>query len=174
VIADWMDVMGLESAIFLGNSLGCQVIVQLALRHPGRVRCGILVGPTFDASARDTLQQAWRLFLDTLREPLALNWINFSDYISAGPLRVWRTFQNGLHQPETANLAQVDVPVLVVRGSIDPIVPQEWAERVANLLPHGRLVVIPEAPHAVNFSHPVELVQAVCDFLQDIGEWQPG
>lgn len=45
-------------------------------------------------------------------------------------------------------LPAVDVPVRVVRGARDPLVPQQWAERVAMLAPHGRLAVVPGAGHA--------------------------
>jgi pimeloyl-ACP methyl ester carboxylesterase len=36
----------------LGNSFGCQIAVELAVRHPDRVAGLVLVGPTMDSSAR--------------------------------------------------------------------------------------------------------------------------
>src|SRR5437764_14984060 len=36
-LADWMEAVGLEQAALMGNSFGCQVVVNLAVRHPHRV-----------------------------------------------------------------------------------------------------------------------------------------
>ena len=42
----WMDAMGLERRLLLGNSLGCQVIVALTVAAPQRVAGLVLAGPT--------------------------------------------------------------------------------------------------------------------------------
>src|SRR3954468_12580081 len=35
--AGWLSAMGLEHVVLLGGSYGCQVAVDTAVRHPGRV-----------------------------------------------------------------------------------------------------------------------------------------
>jgi pimeloyl-ACP methyl ester carboxylesterase len=40
----------------LGNSFGCQVAVELAVRHPHRVGGLVLVGPTIDPAARTAIR----------------------------------------------------------------------------------------------------------------------
>jgi 2-hydroxy-6-oxonona-2,4-dienedioate hydrolase len=47
-LAAWMAALGLGPAALIGNSLGCQVIVEVALRHRERVACLVLQGPTPD------------------------------------------------------------------------------------------------------------------------------
>ena len=39
VLAEWLGMIGLKRATFLGNSLGCQVIVDFAVRYPDLVDC---------------------------------------------------------------------------------------------------------------------------------------
>ena len=34
VLVAWMDAVGLEQPVLLGNSVGCQIIVDVALRYP--------------------------------------------------------------------------------------------------------------------------------------------
>lgn len=47
-LSDWMGQVGLERATLVGNSMGCQVIADLAVRHPGRVEQAVLQGPTMN------------------------------------------------------------------------------------------------------------------------------
>jgi pimeloyl-ACP methyl ester carboxylesterase len=51
-LAAWLEAGGLPPVAVLGNSFGCQVAVELAVRHPDRVAGLVLVGPTMDSSAR--------------------------------------------------------------------------------------------------------------------------
>ncbi|HET7038030.1 MAG TPA: alpha/beta hydrolase [Thermomicrobiaceae bacterium] len=164
-LAAWMAAVGLERAVFLGNSVGCQAIAALAHRHPARLTRAILVGPAFDPAARSALTEIRRVLRDWPHEPLSLDWIVLRDYLAAGPLRIWQTFQFALRYPLAERLAGLAAPTLVVRGGEDPIVPQAWAERATTLLPDGRLVVVPGAGHAVNYDAPAPLVAAVRAFL---------
>jgi pimeloyl-ACP methyl ester carboxylesterase len=106
-----------------------------------------------------------RLLIDTTREPPSLVAIEGLDLLRAGVVRSWRTFRHALKDPIEEKLPQVRVPALVVHGSRDRISPRSWAEEVARLLPDGRLVVLPHAAHAANYSAPAELARAVRSFL---------
>src|SRR5690348_12790329 len=66
-LASWMEVMQLPPAVLLGNSLGCQIIVDFALRYPERITHAVLVGPAIDQRAHTVHQQAFRLALDMFR-----------------------------------------------------------------------------------------------------------
>lgn len=160
-LAAWMDAVGLSRAAMLGNSLGCQVIGHLALQHPDRVTRAVLVGPTRDPRAHGPVGQAVRLLRDAPREAPSLIPLAVADYLRAGPTRMWRTLLDALSAHVEDRAPHVRVPVLVVRGQRDPIVPQRWAEELTALLPDARLVVIPGAAHAVNYSAPAALVDAV-------------
>lgn len=164
-LVTWMSAVGLESASFVGNSMGCQVIADLAARHPEYVECAVLQGPTMDPQGRSAPRQVARLLLDGFREPPSLLPIMLRDYLSAGLGRSLSTFRHSLEDRIEDKLPHVQVPALVVRGSRDPIVPQRWAEEVARLLPEGRLAVIPGAAHTINFAAPSEFVDVIQPFL---------
>jgi 2-hydroxy-6-oxonona-2,4-dienedioate hydrolase len=70
-----------------------------------------------------------------------------------------------LRDPIEAKLPGTSVPTLVVRGALDPVVPQPWAEAAARLAPLGKLAVIPRAPHNLNYSAADQLTQLVRTFL---------
>ncbi|HEV2733599.1 MAG TPA: alpha/beta hydrolase [Longimicrobiaceae bacterium] len=161
----WLDAAGLERVAMVGNSLGCQVIVDLAARFPGRVERAVLAGPTMDPAGSGAAQFG-RWLRDWTMEPPSLAAAHLRDYRRAGLRRAWRTFCHALEDPVRDKLPLVRAPTLVVRGSRDPIVPQRWAEDVAGLLPRGRLAVIPGGPHVVNYTTPAAFTEVVRAFLQ--------
>jgi pimeloyl-ACP methyl ester carboxylesterase len=125
----------------------------------------VLLGPTIDPAARTLEQQVWRLIQNSRRESPHLGWIMIRDYAAAGMRRIIGTIRMSLEDRIEDKLPFVRSPVLVVRGGLDPIVPQQWAEEVVRLLPRGRLVVIRGAAHTINYTEPDAFVAAVRPFL---------
>jgi 2-hydroxy-6-oxonona-2,4-dienedioate hydrolase len=167
----WIEASGLQRVALVGNSFGCQIIVDLAVRHPDRIERIVLQGPTIDPRARTWLRQIWRWLVNTPGEASSQGGVILRDYRDCGIPRLLRTFQEALRDRIEEKLPRVQVPALVVRGSRDAIVPQRWAEEATRLLPMGRLVVIPGAAHTLNYNSPVELVRVITPFLTDS---QPG
>ena len=168
-LAAWMTAVGLGPAALIGNSLGCQVIADLACRHPALVERIVMIGPTMDPRGRTMVQQGWRLAIDIAREPWSAWVVQGLDYLKFGPRRLVVTLRSGLRDRLESRLCHVQVPTLVVRGERDPIVPERWAGQVAGLLPNGRLVVVPGAPHIVNFNAADRLARVVLPFLAESG-----
>lgn len=166
-IVAWMDVMQLPQAIFLGNSLGGQILIDLAARYPARVDRLILVGPTVDPQARTVLQQAARLLVDFVFEKPSLLYHLLIDGWRAGIGRTWQTFQYALADYSEEKLSAILAPTLVVRGDRDLVAPQRWVEEITQRLPDGRLAVIDQGPHCVNYSTPDALVQVVQAFITE-------
>jgi pimeloyl-ACP methyl ester carboxylesterase len=150
--------------------MGCQASVDLAVAKPDRVAGLVLVGPTVDPRARSLRSQTARLVLDSLREPLRLDAVVLSDYARVGPRRTLRSARVMLAHRLEERLPLLRVPTLVVRGERDPIVPKEWAEEAAGLVPDGRLVVVPGAAHCAHFTHPEAVARAIADFLASPGQ----
>lgn len=147
----WLDLLEVERAPLVANSLGCQIAVDLAVRRPERVERLVLLGPTMDPAAPTLLGQGLRLARDIPREPLGLNLAELRDYARMGPQRILATARFALADPLLDKLPRVAAPTLVVRGERDPIAPQAWIERMAALLPDGRVAVVPGAPHAAHW-----------------------
>lgn len=162
----WMDAAGTGRAVLVGNSLGCQVIAEMAARSPDRVAGVVLTGPTVDPAGRTLREQFKRLLVDAARERLSLvpTWLR--DLGAAGLTKAWQTARYALENRIEENLPRLRVPALVVRGSRDPVVPQAWAERVAGLLPRGRLAGVSGGPHALNYSAPDELTLLIREFVE--------
>lgn len=159
----WMDTLGLERAVLVGCSLGTQVVSHLALRRPELVQRTVLMSPTMDPAARSRLV-ALRRWIRELPYELAMMPLMLRDYARAGLRRAMRTFEMALADQPEERLPRMEIPALVVRGRLDPIVPQRWAEQVTELLPAGRLRVVEKQAHALNFTAPGEFAQIVHEF----------
>jgi len=62
-------------------------------------------------------------------------------------------------------LPDVDVPVLVVSGAVEPDQPSASAAEIAERLPRGELVVLHDQGHLGPFSHPSEVADVVSAFV---------
>jgi pimeloyl-ACP methyl ester carboxylesterase len=62
-------------------------------------------------------------------------------------------------------LAAVDVPVLLVAGSDDPLLETGWANEMAALIPGASAVTVEGARHLPQVSHPGETLAAILPFL---------
>lgn len=157
-------------SLLVANSLGCQVAVELAVRAPATTVGLVLTGPTWDPDAPSVPRQFARLLLDSVRESPSLVPVALADYARWGPLTILAAAGSMLRHPMAERLGAVRVPVVVVRGSRDPICTQSWAERAAASAPRGRLVVADGAAHAVDWSHPEVVAEIVGELQQELRE----
>jgi pimeloyl-ACP methyl ester carboxylesterase len=164
LLAGWAQAGGLERACFIGNSLGCEVLVDLALHHSERVISMVLQGPTADPKYLSPLQHLGRFVLTGVFERWSLGWIALSDYLKFGVARFNWTFRDMIANRIEHKLPKVRTPTLVVWGTRDYIVPRRSVERVAELLPNGELAVVPGAAHGMNYSSPGPLADAILRF----------
>jgi pimeloyl-ACP methyl ester carboxylesterase len=165
-LAGWTRAAELGRAALLGNSFGCQIVAELALRYPALVERTVLQGPTMDPQARGARRQLLRWLDNSRRESPSQALISAQEYWTCGVRRLLKTFRYALEDRIEEKLPRVRIPTLVVRGSEDPIVPQRWAEEATRLLPDGRLVVIPGMPHTLVYDAPRQLARVVLPFLE--------
>ncbi len=167
-LAQWLDANRLGPAVLLGNSFGCQVLVELVTREPQRCAALVLSGPTIDPHARTAARQIARGLRDFLHEdPLQLP-ILARDVRDAGPARGWATLRAALRDPIETTLPRVSVPTLVLRGALEPIVPARWAREATDLIPGAVLVELPGSPHNAVYVAAEALVAEVLRFLSQL------
>ncbi len=191
-----LDHFNVQKAILVGNSAGGTVSMQFTLQHPDRVQALILVDPavyeggggpswlrpfyktpqmnhlgplivrSIQNSGLDLIKTAWydpsKITPETMAgytKPLqADNWDRALWYFTAA------SQPSGL--PE--RLSEFTLPVLVITGDTDKIVPTANSVRLAGALPNARLVIIPQAGHVPHEEQPVLFMQAVDGFLKTI------
>jgi non-heme chloroperoxidase len=66
-----------------------------------------------------------------------------------------------------ADLAKIDVPVLVIQGDADRVLPfPNTGKRLPGLIADMQLVVIPGGPHAIAWTHADQVNEALLGFLK--------
>lgn len=164
VLGDWLDAIGLGRIHLVGNSLGCNVAVELAIARPGLVESLVLQGLTLAPELRSPARALPRWLVNSWRE------------VPRGPLM--RQAQRQVGAPQLIKgglnllrhrledrLPSISCPTLVIRGARDPMFPSAWADAAVRLLPRGRLCAIPGGTHTLNVVNPLALARAILSFV---------
>jgi pimeloyl-ACP methyl ester carboxylesterase len=203
VVDGVVDRLALRRVVLVGHSMGGQIAMTHALAHPGKAEALVLVAPAgFERFGRG--EGAWlaeavdkdyvaRTPAEAVYNNVAVNFwkmprearfmvddrlrviggLDFDDYAYA----VARSVYAMIHGPVIDRLPQIRVPVLVVFGADDGLIPnpilhggttRAVAEAGTRQLQRGRLVMIPRAGHMVQFERPAEVDAAVLDFLKEV------
>jgi pimeloyl-ACP methyl ester carboxylesterase len=189
LVVGLMDALSVEQAILIGNSAGGTVAVNTALTHPDRVQALVLVdaaiyqgggspawirpllrtpqmrrlGPWITRSIADRgesiIEIAWhdpsRIDEETIegyRLPLQVdNWDR----------ALWEYTLASYDLDLDERLDEIQMPVLVITGDDDRIVPTELSLRLAENIQGADLVVIADCGHVPHEECPLEFMAAV-------------
>ena len=188
-----MDALNIEKAILVGSSAGGTVAALSALKYPDRIEGLILVGPAIfkEGAPRwvipllhiPQLNRLGPLFVrkvfdSAFKEMLTLAWHDPSRITQKTINAYKKTLQTGnwdqaLWQMALANpalhlkkrLDQLRMPVLVISGGDDKLVPQEESQEIAARIPQAVLVIIPNCGHLPQEETPEEFIQEVKTFM---------
>jgi 2-hydroxy-6-oxonona-2,4-dienedioate hydrolase len=169
-LGEWQDAVGLARPAFVANSMGCQIVAELAVRRPRRVGPLVLVGPTVDPARRGARRQLLGVLRDAAHEPLSMIALAARDEATAGIGALLATARSALADRIEDRLPLIRQTSVVVVGEDDGFLGLEWAQRVAKLLPRGRLVRVPGEPHAVHYTRPRLVAAIVSELLLEEAE----
>ena len=183
VLCDWMDALDLPVVHLVGHSLGGGIVLKTALRHPDRIRSCTLIasaglGKEIDAEYLDgVIQVDRRKQLKPYLERLFANPDQVTRQAVDDLLKFKRV--DGVREALTTiagqlisdgqqtavyrdRLDQIDMPVLVVWGGRDQIVPHEHA---AGLPESWQVKVLEDCGHMVQMESAVAVNKLIADFL---------
>jgi len=168
-VSVFAEALRLGPAAYLGHSLSCQTVLELACTEPARVSALILAAPTGDRRKKRLVREAVGFLRDIPREPPSLVPIVADAYLRAGLLRWGRTWLAGKRHDAFAAAEGVRAPTMVLIGERDPVVSARFARAVAGAVAGARLRVIPRAAHALIYDQPEGFNRAVVEFLEEVG-----
>jgi pimeloyl-ACP methyl ester carboxylesterase len=163
----FLDTVGIEKPILLGNSMGCLISIEFAHAFPDRIERAILVSPAGGPHNQPIYRGLPQLAQDALRETPRMATIAVPDYVRFGMISSLRLFHAMTNYPTVERALELEIPLLVVAGARDPLVSQERLRKFVAMKPQLTLVIHNRAAHAINYSHPQELADIVHTWLED-------
>ncbi|HAA86476.1 MAG TPA: alpha/beta hydrolase [Kosmotogaceae bacterium] len=189
-----MDYLGIEEAVLVGHSAGGAVAVETMITHPDRVIGAVLIAPAVFVMGPPNNSLLWLMRNPWGRKygPLLLRRLtrsgsgilddvsfdsgylteeDFDRYMK--PFRVvgwdralWQfTLSSQEERPDPDLLKHTVVPVLIVMGSDDTLIPLEHGERLRDLIEKSTYVVMSETGHLPHEEQPKEFMQILFEFL---------
>jgi 2-hydroxy-6-oxonona-2,4-dienedioate hydrolase len=165
----WLRVVGIERAAFVGNSMGCQILVELADLDSECVTAAALLGPTMDQTAKSRYSHVVRLFKDQFREPPSLVPLQAFDYLGNGPIRTYSTFLKAVKHDMLQRVSRLQAPCVVLRGEFDEIVSQVWVDELARRMSGACVRTIAGAGHALNYNSAPVIGPIILGFWRESG-----
>jgi pimeloyl-ACP methyl ester carboxylesterase len=147
--------LGEGPVVLTGHSQSCQVVAVAALDP--RVVAVVLLGATTDPRLRSAIGLVRQWLRTAVHEPIRSVPTVLAQWWRTGPRSMLALWRSAASDPIERRLAGVQVPVIVVRGTRDRLCPHDWAARVAEAAPKGRLVELPGAAHMTPQTHPAEV-----------------
>ncbi len=174
---DLIDELGLTGVMVLGNSIGGWIATEMGvLDNHSRIQALVLLAST-GITPEPPLKIADPAELGPVRTgelaffkpELRLDPSKLTDQQKAGMAANGRTqaVYTGIgHDPKLrARLHRITVPVLVVAGEADGIVPLGYSQALSESFPRATFTVVPEAGHFPHLEQPGAVFAALGDFV---------
>lgn len=196
-LATIIDTLGLDGVVLVGHALGGGEIARYITRHgDSRVRAAVLVGAHPPLMMKTPVNQSGlpREVFDLQRVSIRTDKSNFfrdlaSSYyganrpgskvsrsvldsfwlwsMQAGLVNVCESLRVFYEADQTEDLRKIRVPVLLIHGDDDQIVPiTNSALKATSLLPRATLKVYAGAPHGLFATHANRLNEDLLAFVQ--------
>ena len=181
----FMEAVGIEEAVLVGDSSGGLIAQRVALSSPHCVSRLLLIGSPTTLVNNEAVIKAGEEML-ALEEPIPPEVVREfqestvhhpvpEEFLAAAvseslkvPARVWRDYMEGvlLTVDDTARLGEIAAPTLILWGERDALLPREEQERRAAAIPDARLKVYPDTGHAVAWERPEWVVRDLEEFMR--------
>jgi pimeloyl-ACP methyl ester carboxylesterase len=152
--------------VIIGHSMGCQIVARSITTKPQLFIKAILLSPTINMYERSAFKQSLRLTQDVLIESPPSNFVVFTNYVRMGLLRYAKTLQFMLDDAIEQRLTDNSIPLFIVRGSKDRVVPRKWTHYLHSITPQSQHKEIVGAPHLVQFMKAEELTRVTNGFIR--------
>jgi pimeloyl-ACP methyl ester carboxylesterase len=156
--------LGIESYDLQGNSFGGKLALWLAVQHPERVRALVLVAPAAirPEGGPPRSPGEFRLYAHPERQqPQPVE-----PEVQSQQMTLARRVMGPARDADLeARMAELNLPVLVVFGTLDTVLPPEMGRHYKEILPNCSLVFLYDAAHEADADRPEAFAALVNDFL---------
>jgi pimeloyl-ACP methyl ester carboxylesterase len=168
----WADKNIPDGAIALGHSNGGRILLNLAAKHPEKLKFLVLLDsagiyePTFRVKVLRIASKVLFIFgkIALLRKIL-YKIIGASDY-NVAPPNMKKTLDNMIQSDKALNLAKIKTPTAIIWGEQDKTTPLRQGLKIHEGLQKSSFKSIPSWGHSPYFNHPDALAREIVKALK--------
>jgi len=182
-----MGALDLETAVIAGGSSGGIIARRFAIDHSNRTSGLILVGSPLTLQDKPAILDIWNSTISKLKDPIDTSFVR--EFIKSQlaqqvpqaflktmikenlkvPARVWRATLKGLLEDDSSEeLNKIKTPTLIIWGDKDAIIPRSEQETMLERIVNSRLVVYPDAGHALYWEEPAHFASDIAAFIKTL------
>ena len=160
----FVETLGYERADLMGHSMGGLVTIAAALYKPERVRSLVLVD---SAGLPDLVKHLWLVPVVALADSSLRQWRFYPTFIKIGlrariPRESLQMIRSGSVR---SSLASLNLPVFIMWGEKDRVVPLSHGHYMARHIPGAKLAVVRGVGHMPFYEKPHECNRLILDYL---------
>ncbi len=179
-----LETLSLQNVYMIGTSLGGEIVAECAATQSALIKKAVMVSPAgimkkstpaLDAYTmaalypnHESVRLAYQMMLGKDREISEQSIENFISNMSRPNTKmVFLSTLLGMKNtpPITEKLGLIKVPVLLIWGSEDKMIPIEYSKDFVASIPNCKFVIMDGFGHIPYEEHPLEFSKLVLDFL---------
>ena len=161
-----------EPAHVVGHSMGGHIAIHLAALRPDLIRSLTLVNATGVPFRVAPVEHIRNLFLP--RGLFGFLTVLAGDAFRAGPTSIALGFGRLIRDDARPLLRALTMPVLLLWGEHDPLVPVIYAKAMLREIPNARLEIVPQASHIPMWENAEAFNHSLLTFLSNISDDERG
>lgn len=172
-----LDVLNIDKAHLVGQSMGGFTALRLLIDHPERVRSltmsatsGGLPNARPSEAMRNLTSSSGRAtsgVISTMAAATAADPARLQLYEAINSFNTQFSWEylRGLSGPQLDDLAAISAPVLFIAGAEDPLFPSELLASYVPHFPNARIEIVEDAGHSPYFEQPAVFNRLLRDFV---------
>lgn len=153
-------------AVWIGHSMGTQVVVEAEAQQPGLMSRMVLLAPVVDSRARRGRTVVRQFVQSAVKESLPSAVASVRAFASCGPRWMYEVFPSMLNYPIEDRISLTHVETLLVAGEEDLMAPREWLEELARRAGGRAEVAVVPGSHQAMHSHADEVARLIAEPLR--------
>jgi pimeloyl-ACP methyl ester carboxylesterase len=187
---EFLDKIGVEKAIVAGISIGGYIALRMWAHGSEKISALVMICTKAEADS-DEIKERRRGQVENIRKnglenfvlttapkrvgpkvveerPWVVDWIKMMNFTVSAEANAATLEAMAIREDDTASLATIDVPALILSGGKDIFIPKDSPYNLEKGISNSTHHVIDEAGHVASLEYPTEVNRHMEEFLKSI------